>query len=145
MSGTVTVVAAPGGNPPGSPPPGGGPPGPPGPPVPGGPAPSLPLFKATLAVSDATPLAGRRVRLFGAVRPARDGRKVQIQRRTRNGGYRTVATTRLRDAGAAKSKFSLRLRVSGDAVFRARVAGDDERAAGVSTSTKVDVHRPRGG
>jgi hypothetical protein len=75
------------------------------------------------------------------VRPARDGRRVQIQKRTRGGVFRTVATTRLRDAGAAKSAFSLRLRVSRDSVLRARVAGDDERATGVSGRRKVDVRR----
>jgi hypothetical protein len=91
-------------------------------------------------VSDATPAAGRRVRLFGVVRPARDGRKVQIQKRGRGGRYRTVATARLRDAGAAKSVFSLRLAVARDAVLRARVAGDDRRATGLSKARKVDVH-----
>jgi plastocyanin len=151
MTGTVHVLpaAAPPGSPPGASPPGGGPPG--GPPsgpgpgdpgAPGGPAPGPPL-RITLAVSDATPAAGRLVRLSGTVRPARDGRRVQLQKRARNGGYRTVATARLRDAGPAQSRFSLRLRVSGDAVFRARVRGDDERATGVSAARKIDVHRPR--
>jgi hypothetical protein len=94
-------------------------------------------------VSDATPLAGKRLRLFGVVRPARDGRKVQIQRRGRNGEFKTIATTRLKDAGAAKSEFSLLLRVAADAVLRARVAGDDERGTGLSKTRKVDVHKPR--
>jgi plastocyanin len=136
MIGTVTVLPAgtPGG------PPGGGPPVDP---IPGGPAPSLPLLKVTLKVSDSTPSAGTRVRLFGVVRPARDGRKVQIQKRARTGDFRTVTTTRLREAGTAKSEFSLRLRVSGDALFRARVTGDDERATGVSRTKKLDVQPPR--
>jgi plastocyanin len=150
MTGTVHVLpgaAPPGGSPPGVGPPGGPPSGPapggPGDPgAPGGPAPSPPLT-ITLSVSDATPAVGRLVRLFGTVRPARDGRRVQLQKRARNGDYRTVATTRLRDAGRAKSQFSLRLRVSGDAVFRARVGGDDERASGVSAARKINVHRPR--
>jgi plastocyanin len=152
MTGTVHVLpsaAPPGGSPPGVGPPGGPPSGPgpgdPGDPgAPGGPAPSPPL-RITLAVSDATPAAGRLVRLFGSVRPARDGRRVQLQKRARNGDYRTVATTRLSDAGPAKSQFSLRLRISGDAVFRARVGGDDERASGVSAARKIDVHRRRPG
>ena len=101
-------------------------------------------MKVTLKVGDATPVAGTRVRLFGVVRPARDGRKVQIQKRLRTGRYGNVATARLHDAGAAKSEFSLRLRVSGDAVFRARVVGDDARATGVSGTKKVDVHPRRG-
>jgi plastocyanin len=148
MAGTVTVIAtgapeSPGGSPPGGSPPGGSPPG--ASPPTEGPTPTLPLLKVTLKVSDATPLAGERVRVFGVVRPARDGRKLQIQKRARNGRYVTVATTRLRDAGAAKSQFSVLLRVSGDGVFRARVAGDEDRGAGLSKTKKVDVQRPRGG
>ncbi len=149
MAGSVVVLPA-------NPPPGGGPPeqGPGGggntDPGSGGPAPggqgpgdkaAAPL-KVTLAVSDATPLAGKRVRVFGVVRPARDGRKVQIQKRLRNGKFKTIATTRLKDAGAAKSIYSLRLRVSADTVLRARVAGDDERASGLSHGRKLDVHPP---
>ena len=101
MTGTVHVLpvaAPPGGSPPGPSPPGGSPPSDPGP---GDPAPELPPLRITLKLSDATPTAGTRVRLFGVVRPARDGRRVQIQKRTRDGEFRTVATTRLRDAGAA--------------------------------------------
>jgi plastocyanin len=146
MAGIVRVVAAPGNPPPGTPPPGSPPPGPGDPPPgpgPGGPGELEPLA-VTLKVSDATPLAGTRVRLSGVVRPARDGRKLQIQRRGRGGSYRTIATTRLKDAGAAKSKFSLRLRLRGDAVLRARVGGDDERAAGLSRTKSIDVRR-RGG
>jgi plastocyanin len=129
MSGSVTVLAT------GTPPPPGGTPPPPG-------TPPLPLLKVTLKVSDTTPLAGRRVRVFGVVRPARDGRKVQIQKRLRSGKFKTIATTRLQNAGADKSTYSLRLRVSADTVLRARVGGDDANATGLSRSRKLDVHRP---
>jgi len=143
MTGSVTVNAPP---PPGPtpPPPGGTPPGDPGPggPGPGNPEADLPLLKVTLKVSDRTPLAGVRIRLSGEVRPARDGRRVQIQRRGAGGAYKTIATTRLRDAGTSKSVFALRLRLKGDAVLRARVAGDDERGAGVSRKRSIDVVRP---
>ena len=139
MSGSVTVLPAgtPTPAPPGGNPPGGGPPT-----GPGAPAPTLPLLSVTLKVSDTTPLAGKPVRVSGVVRPARDGRKLQIQKRLRNGAFKTIATTRLRDAGAAKSIYSLRLRLSADTVLRARVAGDDERATGLSRGRKLDVHRP---
>jgi plastocyanin len=149
MSGSVTVLPVapppPPPPPPGPPvpaPPGGSPPGGSPPTGPGAPAPTLPLLSVTLKVSDATPLAGKRVRVFGIVRPARDGRKVQIQKRLRNGKFKTIATTRLRDAGAAKSIYSLRLRLSADTVLRARVAGDDEAATGLSHGRKLDVHSP---
>ena len=148
MTGTVTVRPAPGPGPgdppPGGPGPGDPPPGGPGP-GPGDPAPGLTPLRVTFKLSDATPVTGTRVRLFGVVRPARDGRKVQVQKRLRGGRYVTVAATRLRDAGAAKSQFSVRLRASADAVFRVRVAGDDERATGISKARKIDVHRPRRG
>jgi hypothetical protein len=35
----------------------------------------------------------------------------------------------------------VRLRLRGDAVLRARVAGDDDRAAGLSRTRSIDVHR----
>jgi hypothetical protein len=82
------------------------------------------------------------VRVSGVVRPARDGRKVQIQKRLRNGSFKTIAVTRLRDAGASKSTYSLRLRLSADTVLRARVAGDDKAATGLSRGRKLDVHSP---
>ena len=145
MSGSVTVVANGEPEPPpsGSPPPDNSPPGSgtPGPEPPTDAPSPLPLINVTLKVSDATPAAGRRIRVFGVVRPARDGRRVQIQKRARNGDFHTVATARLQDAGAAKSEFTVRLRVGADAVFRARVGGDAERGAGVSRPKKVDVHR----
>jgi plastocyanin len=149
MSGIVHVIAA-GAPPPGNPPPGGGPPqqepgggGSPTP-GPGGPAPGGPqpgeqgsAVKVTFKVSDATPLAGRLVRLSGVVSPARDGRKLQIQRRLRNGRFKTIALTRLHAAKGDKSTYSLKLRLSKDAVLRARVAGDDA----ASRARKLDVHR----
>jgi plastocyanin len=145
MYGTVVVLPVapppPGPPAPAPPPPGGNPPGGNPPPTVGDPAP-IPLLTVTLKVSDATPLAGKRVRVFGVVRPARDGRKVQIQKRLRNGSFKTIATTRLRDAGASKSTYSLRLRLSADTVLRARVAGDDEAATGLSHGRKLDVHSP---
>jgi plastocyanin len=156
MSGIVRVVAAPVNPPPGNPPPGGGPPaqGPggggttnpgSGGPAPGGQPPGQKVgapLTITLAVSDATPLAGKRVRLFGVVRPARDGQKVQIQKRLRNGKFKTIATTRLHAASGDKSTYSLRLRLAADTVLRARVAGDEDHATGLSRGRKLNVHQP---
>ena len=102
MSGSVIVLPV-------APPPP-GPPGPPGPAPPGGSAPRRPAphrgarTHAPAAERHAQgqrlhAAGGKRVRVFGVVRPARDGRKVQIQKRLRNGSFKTIATTRLRDAG----------------------------------------------
>jgi hypothetical protein len=93
----------------------------------------------TLALSDATPRRGQRVRLFGSVRPQKDGGTVEIQKRSKGGVFRTVAKARLRDAGSARSVYSRRLRVLRDAVFRARVAGDAAYATGLSSARTVDV------
>jgi plastocyanin len=138
MSGIVHVIA-PGNPPPENPPPGGGPPaqepggGSPDP-GPGGPAPGgqsgedNPELKVTLKASDTTPLAGKRVRLFGVVKPAQDGRKLRIQKRLRSGKFKTIATTRLQAAKGDKSTYSLKLRLSKDTVLRATVAGTSSKA-----------------
>jgi plastocyanin len=144
MTGSVTVQASgsPGPGPPAPAPPGGNPPGGNPPSGPGAPGPGADALAVTLKLSDSTPLAGKRVRVFGVVKPARDGRKVQIQKRLKNGKFKTIATTRLKAARGDKSVYALRLRVSADSVLRARVAGDKEAATGLSKGRKLDVHRP---
>ena len=147
MSGIVHVVAPPpGGGPPEPEPGGGGTPGSgPGGPAPGGqpgeddddsPSPASPR-KVTLKASDATPLAGTKVRLFGVVTPARDGAKLLIQKRLRNGKFKTIATTRLKAAPGNKSTYSLKLRLSKDTVLRASLAGTSSKAR------KLDVRAHR--
>jgi plastocyanin len=151
MAGIVHVVAPPSNPPPENPPPGGGPPAQDpggggstnpgtGGPAPGGQTPGSAL-KVSLKASDTTPLAGKLVRLFGVVKPARDGRKLQIQKRLRSGKFKTIATARLHAASGDKSTYSLKLRLAMDVTLRARVAGDDERATGLSKARKLDVHR----
>jgi plastocyanin len=142
MTGSVTVQASGSPGPPAPAPPGGNPPGGNPPSGPGAPGPGAGTLAVTLKVSDSTPTAGKRVRVFGVVKPARDGRKVQIQKRLKNGKFKTIATTRLKAAPGDKSVYALRLRVSADSVLRARVAGDKEAATGLSKGRKLDVHRP---
>jgi plastocyanin len=163
MRGSVTVVTAlppPGGTPPppggGTPPPPGGgtpPPGGGGNPPPGGggggggdpgggggggsPGGRLDTT-VTLKVSDATPARGARVRFFGTVRPERDGRMLQLQRR-RGRSYVTVTRIRLTEAGSTRSKFSKRVRIVGDAVFRARLPADSDHLTGVSRTKRLNV------
>jgi plastocyanin len=148
MAGTVEVLAPPGGTTnPGPPPGGGGSPGggqtDPGT-QPGGGQQELEPLVVKLRASDTTPRAGTRFRLRGTVRPARDGRRLRIQKRLKNGSWRTVATVRLEDAGGAMSRFSVRLKLLADAVLRARVAGDDQRATGLSSRVRINVHGTRG-
>ncbi|MEA2420803.1 MAG: hypothetical protein QOE60_3009, partial [Thermoleophilaceae bacterium] len=103
---------------------------------PGTPQPTPQPLKITLDVSDATPLAGKRVRVFGVVRPAHDGRKLLIQKRLRGGKFKTIASTRLHAAPGDKSTYGVRLRVSADTVLRARLD------TGLSKGRKLDVHGP---
>jgi plastocyanin len=124
MTGTVTVTGA-------APPP----------PTPGPPPPAAGKTgtTVTLRVSDASPTRRQRVRFFGSVKPERDGRVLQLQRRIRGGSYRTVERIRLRDAGAGRSIYSKRLRVLKDSVFRARLRADDKHLAGISRTRRVNV------
>jgi plastocyanin len=129
MSGTVTVQSASG-------PPSGTPPGMSPSPIPGtSPAP----MNVSLRLSDYTPRRGQRIRFYGSVRPQHDGRLVHVQRRTRTGRYRTVARTRLRDAGTSRSTYSVRLRLYRDGTFRALVRGDGDHATGKSRRRRVNV------
>ena len=91
-------------------------------------------------LSDSTPRRGSLVRFSGTVFPAHDGRTVSIQRRTPSGSFVTVARTTLRDAGATSSKYSRRVRVSRDGVYRVKVTGDGDHLSGYSRLRAVTVH-----
>jgi plastocyanin len=144
MTGIVRVgtgtTPPPGGTtpPPGgtTPPPGGTTPSPPGSTEPVRPA-------VTFGVSHSAVRSGRRIRLFGSVRPALDGQRVQIQRRTRTGSWKRIATTKLRDAGEERSRFGVRLRVFRDSVFRARVPAGAGHETATSRRKRVDVRTGR--
>lgn len=127
MDGTVTVNAA---SPPGG---GGGIPPPPGP-GPGTPGQPKTELKLRLKLSDATPRRGGRVRFFGSVRPAIDGR-VLIQKRGRKRTYRTVARVILKD-GTSASTFSRRLRAA-PGVYRARIRASADHEAATSSTKRV--------
>jgi plastocyanin len=144
MTGTVSVVAAPSGTPPPNGPPQNSPPtsNPPsgGPPA-SGPKAKKKALSVTLKLSDAVPFAGERVRVFGTVKPARDGRRASVQKRLRAGKFKTIGTAKLKPSSGGKSTFSLRVRVTGDVVLRVKVAGDSQRASGVSKTKKIRVAR----
>jgi hypothetical protein len=97
-------------------------------------------IKVVLRVSDRTPAAGQRVRFYGTAAPQHDGRTVRLQRQTATGSWKTIARTSLRDAGGDRSKFSRRMRVRRDGVYRARVYRDTDHATGTSGQKSVDVH-----
>jgi hypothetical protein len=93
-----------------------------------------------IRVSDSTPRRGSLVRFSGSVLPAHDGRRVTIQRRSSSGRFITVARTRARDAGTARSTYSRRVRLYRDGVYRVKVTGDGDHINGLSRLKNIDVH-----
>jgi hypothetical protein len=79
-------------------------------------------------------IRARGTRIAGLVTPAHDADPVALQRRTR-GGYRTVATGRLADAGADHSRYRFTVHRAG--VYRARVPADADHLTGTSPTRKV--------
>jgi hypothetical protein len=101
--------------------------------------------RVSLRVSDRTPRRGQRVRFFGAVQPEHDGARVRIQRRTRSGGWNTVASPLLVPAlpidGVDRSRFSRRLRVHATRAYRVVfVPRDGDHVRGKSVKRRLRVH-----
>jgi hypothetical protein len=97
-------------------------------------------LRVGIHVSDRTPRRGARVRFSGKVAPAHDGSAVRIQRRTRTGGWVTVATTTLRDAGTEVSTYAKRVKVKRTGTYRVRVlSGDTDHLAGTSRRRTLTV------
>ena len=94
-----------------------------------------------ISLSDATPARGQIVQFSGRVRPQHDGQVVRIQRRTST-GYVTVRTTTTTDVpGATYSRYSKRMRVYRDAVYRVVVlSGDQDHRPGISRRRLINVH-----
>jgi hypothetical protein len=113
------------------------------PPVTSAAATVLVKIRVKVAVSDSTPRRGSLVTFSGTGCPQHDGNLVYIQRRTSTGSYGTVARTKLVDAGDTCSKYSRRIRVYSDGVYRVKVssAGDGDHMTGVSRTVRLDAHR----
>jgi hypothetical protein len=100
-------------------------------------------IRAKVAVSDSTPRRGSLVTFSGSGCPQHDGNLVYIQRQSSSGSFGTVARTKLVDAGDVCSKYSRRLRVYSDGVYRVKIssAGDGDHMTGVSRQVRLDAHR----
>jgi hypothetical protein len=98
-------------------------------------------IRTSLALSDATPSRGERVRFAGRACPEHDGALVRIQRRTRTRRFATVRRTRLSDTGGSCSSYSRRVPVRRDGVYRAVVSGDADHANGISPRRRANVPR----
>jgi hypothetical protein len=97
-------------------------------------------LRVSFKVSDSTPKKGARVRFFGTVAPAHDGKPVLIQKRTAT-GYKTVARTTLLDNGTASSKYSKKLRIRSNGTYRVVVESvDQDHDNGTSRSRTLKVH-----
>lgn len=90
--------------------------------------------------SDQTPRRGARIRFSGIVRPPHDLHRVYIQKRAPSGRWVTVARTRTRRLDAESSRYSRRVRVRRSGVYRVRLLGHDDHAAGVSRERTLIVH-----
>jgi hypothetical protein len=98
----------------------------------------------SLGVSTTKPAKGQQVRFSGFVLPAYNGKRVQIQRRTRT-GWKTVARPKLSAAtalrGVARSKYSARLRINATGTYRVSFnPADGARLANTSAGRKLTVH-----
>jgi hypothetical protein len=77
--------------------------------------------KVTIGVGTLTPKAGAKVRFFGSVRPAFNGKSVLIQRRTATGHWNTVAhATLVATTSTTRSKYSKRVKVGKSGTYRVR-------------------------
>jgi hypothetical protein len=94
-----------------------------------------------VAVSDRTPHRGERVRFRGRIWPEHDGKPVRIQRRSRDGSFRTVRETASRDVvGETFSRYRARVRVRSTGVFRVVVrTGDEDHVNGISRKRRLTV------
>jgi hypothetical protein len=95
------------------------------------------------SVSDRTPRRGQRVAFVGAVAPAHDGQVIRIQRRGSDGIFRTVARTKLTDAGdkfPTNSFYERKLRIKRDGTFRVQVKGDADHSGNSSDPVRIDAH-----
>jgi len=93
-----------------------------------------------LVVSDSTPRRGALIKFSGTVRPRHDGRTVYVQRRSATGRWVTLKRPRLVGVNSTTSKYSTRIRVRSNGVYRARVLGHADHSLGTSRTRTLVVH-----
>ena len=97
-------------------------------------------LRVGIRLSNSRPRRGHKVRFSGFVAPKHNGRKVFIQRRRRDGRWRTVARTVTKDARGNRSKYSRRVRIFRSGLYRVRVRGDADHSSGNSRRRLILVH-----
>jgi hypothetical protein len=96
--------------------------------------------RVSIRLSDATPRRGQRIRFLGFVAPKHNGRRVFVQRRRRDGRWRTVARTITGDAAGDRSRYTRRVRIRRSGLYRVRVRGDADHSSGNSRARAIRVH-----
>ncbi len=89
------------------------------------------LVKVRPSVGLSLARSGALTRFYGSVKPARDGARVSIQRKTPSGAWKTVKTATLKDAGTTRSTYSARLTVRSAGTYRTKLVA----ATGYLTGT----------
>lgn len=95
--------------------------------------------RITRRVSDNTPRRGQVVTFQGTVTPAHDGRTVYIQRRRSDGSWRTVATTRLKEADGDRSVYRRGVRVNRDGTYRVKTNTHADHIGNKTRRVRLDV------
>lgn len=95
-------------------------------------------YGTTIKSSARTVARGGRVTISGTVSPDHDGHKVHLQRRA-PGGYKTIATMRLKGTSGERSVFRFKTRVRSTAQYRVQIPTDVGHAANNTKSVRVRV------
>ncbi len=97
-------------------------------------------MRVTRRVSDRTPADGDEITFSGRVGPAHPGMHVLLQRRKRDGTWKTMTSTPLTAAGAnSQSTYSTEVTMNRDGVWRARVRKDENHLGNKSRRVRIDV------
>jgi hypothetical protein len=101
--------------------------------------------KVTFHLGDSTPKRGQRVRFYGTVLPAHDGKLVTIQRRAGTGVWKTISSVALVAGapvnGVARSTYSKRLKISRSGTYRVHFdPADGDHLANNSATRHAATH-----
>jgi hypothetical protein len=98
-------------------------------------------LRVGIRLSDSTPFRGQRVRFSGTVLPKHNGRRVFVQRRRRDGRWRTVARTVTGpSASGSASRYVRRVRIRRTGLYRVKVRGHADHGTGISRVRLIRVH-----
>jgi hypothetical protein len=84
---------------------------------------------------------GVRIRFSGIITPARDGAQFAIQRRLRDGTWKTIGGSAARHRNASTSRYSKRVRIRRTGSFRVFVGTAGDYTSNVGRTVRIRVHR----